>query len=294
MAERDTQMTEQAGERDGYPAGVPCWIDTTQPDAEAAVAFYGELFGWELEDRMPAGSPERYFIATLDGRMVAAISSASGDAPGGAAAWNTYVAVESADSAAAAAEAAGGSVLMAPFDVGPAGRMAALADPAGAEFRIWQAGTNRGAQIVNAPGAWNWSDLLTTDIEGAKTFYGAVFGWETDTLDFGAGTSTMIRVPGYGATLAQHDTDMLERQEELGAPAGFEDAIGWIEPAGDGPPRWRVTFSVADADDTAARTAQLGGEVLIEPHNVPYVRAALLKDPQGGVFAIGEFRPDQR
>ena len=62
----------------------------------------------------------------------------------------------------------------------------------------------------------------------------------------------------------------------------------------DADPRWRVTFSVADADATAARTSELGGKVLIEPHNVPYVRSALLEDPQGATFAIGEFRPDQR
>ena len=37
-------------DRDGYPAGVPCWIDTSQPDPEAAARFYGELFGWELDD----------------------------------------------------------------------------------------------------------------------------------------------------------------------------------------------------------------------------------------------------
>ena len=290
MAEQEMQRVE----RDGYPAGVPCWVDTTQPDPEAAVAFYGELFGWELADRMPPGAQERYFVATIDGRTVAAIGSPPEGAPA-VAAWNTYVWVESADDAAAKAKAAGGSVVIAPFDVGPAGRMAALADPAGAAFRVWQAGTNRGAQVVNAPGAWNWSDLLTSDIEGAKAFYGTVFGWETDTLDFGVGASTMIRVPGYGDALALNDPGIHERNAEYSAPAGFADAIGWMEPVEDGgPPRFRVTFSVADADGVAARAAQLGGTVLTQPHDVPYVRTALLQDPQGAAFAIGEFRPDQR
>ena len=44
-------------ERDGYLPGVPCWVDTSQPDPEAGAAFYGGLFGWELEDTMPPGSP---------------------------------------------------------------------------------------------------------------------------------------------------------------------------------------------------------------------------------------------
>ena len=43
-------------ERDGYIPGVPCWVDTSQPDPEAAVGFYGGLFGWEFEDVMPPDS----------------------------------------------------------------------------------------------------------------------------------------------------------------------------------------------------------------------------------------------
>ena len=97
-------------DRDGYPPGVPCWIDTAQPDAEAAVAFYGGLFGWEFEDRMPADVPGRYFVAQLHRRDVAAVGSQPED-HSGAPAWSTYVWVDSADEAAARAEQAGGSVL---------------------------------------------------------------------------------------------------------------------------------------------------------------------------------------
>ena len=71
-------------ERDGYIAGVPCWIDTTQPDPNAALPFYGGLFGWEFEDVMPEGSPGRYFIGRIRGGDVAAVGSApEGDATGG-------------------------------------------------------------------------------------------------------------------------------------------------------------------------------------------------------------------
>ncbi len=62
-------------ERDGYIAGVPCWVDTSQRDPDAAADFYGGLFGWELEDAMPAGAPTRYLIARLRGGDVAAVSS---------------------------------------------------------------------------------------------------------------------------------------------------------------------------------------------------------------------------
>lgn len=86
-------------ERDGYLPGVPCWVDTSQPDPEAAVGFYRDLFGWDLEDVMPEGSPGKYYIARLRGGDVAAVGP---QPPGGppTAAWNTYIWVQSADDAA--------------------------------------------------------------------------------------------------------------------------------------------------------------------------------------------------
>ena len=62
-------------ERDGYIPGVPCWVDTNQPDPEAAVSFYAGLFGWDVEDWMPPGSDGHYFTGHIDGRAAAAISS---------------------------------------------------------------------------------------------------------------------------------------------------------------------------------------------------------------------------
>lgn len=58
-----------------YPAGVPCWIDTEQPDPQAATRFYGALFGWTFEDAMPPGAPGSYLIAKLGGLDVAAIGT---------------------------------------------------------------------------------------------------------------------------------------------------------------------------------------------------------------------------
>ena len=86
-------------ERDGYIPGVPCWIDTSQPDPESAVDFYRGLFGWEFEDVMPPESPGKYFIARLRGGDVAAVGSQPEGAPP-TAVWNTYVWVESADETA--------------------------------------------------------------------------------------------------------------------------------------------------------------------------------------------------
>src|SRR3712207_2217522 len=110
-------------EQDRYIPGVPCWIDTTQPDPEAAVAFYGGLFGWEFEDVMPPDSPLRYFIGRLRGGDVAAVASPTEGRPH-AAVWNTYVWVEDADETAAKVRDAGGTILREPGDIGDSGRMA--------------------------------------------------------------------------------------------------------------------------------------------------------------------------
>src|SRR3954451_20810118 len=163
--------------QDRYIPGVPCWIDTTQPDPEAAVAFYGGLFGWGLEDTIPPDSPAKYYIGRIRGGDVAAVASQPEGAPP-TAVWNTYVWVADADETAAKVRAAGGSVLMEPYDVFDAGRMAAFADPAGAPFLVWQAGTHRGATVVNEHGSLNFNVLHTRDLDGARAFYGAVFGWE--------------------------------------------------------------------------------------------------------------------
>ena len=63
--------------------------------------------------------------------------------------------------------------------------MAFFADPQGAAFGLWQPNQHLGTRVVNEHGAINFNDLHTTDIEGAKAFYGEVFGWGT--LDMGGG-----------------------------------------------------------------------------------------------------------
>jgi predicted enzyme related to lactoylglutathione lyase len=118
-----------------YPEGVPCWVDTEQPDVDGARHFYATLFGWTFSDAVPADAPGTYLIASLDGAVVAAIGPPQGDAP---VEWNTYIAVDDADAAAASVPAAGGSVTLEPVDAGPGGRLAACVDPRGARFRLWQ------------------------------------------------------------------------------------------------------------------------------------------------------------
>jgi uncharacterized protein len=281
-------------ERDGYVPGVPCWVDTSQPDPEAAVAFYSGLFGWDFEDVMPPGSAGKYFIARLRGGDVAAVGSQPEGAPP-MALWNTYVWVESADEAASKVQDAGGRVVMDPFDVIDAGRMAVFTDPEGAVFCVWQAKEHKGARIVNEPGSVNFNGLNTRDAEGARSFYGSVFGWETLGLEGGA---EMWRLPGYADFLEQSDPELRKRMAESGAPEGFEDVVATLNPIADDQPdvpaHWSVTFAVDDADATAERAAKLGGQVVVPPFDAPWVRMTVITDPQGATFTASKFVPENK
>jgi predicted enzyme related to lactoylglutathione lyase len=281
-------------ERDGYIPGVPCWVDTSQPDPDAAREFYGGLFGWEFENVLPPDSPGKYYVARLRGGDVAAVGSPPEGAPP-TAVWNTYIWVDSADETASKVRAAGGTVLTEPFDVTDAGRMAVFADPAGAAFCVWEAKTHRGARIVNEPGTLNFNNLNTRSPASAKAFYGSVFGWET--LDLG-GSGTLWTLPAYGDHLEQKDPGLRERMAESGAPAGFEDVVASLNPIGDDqpdtPPHWGVTFAVDDADATAAKAGELGGRVVVPPFDAPWVRMTVITDPQGATFTASKFVPEHK
>jgi predicted enzyme related to lactoylglutathione lyase len=266
-----------------YPAGVPCWVDTEQPDPDAACRFYGELFGWTFADAVPAQAPGSYLIASLDGQDVGAVAPGAGS-PG---AWNTYIAVDDADAAVAAVASAGGSIVSEPADAGDGGRAAACADPAGAAFRLWQARNRPGAQVVNVAGAWNFSHLHTHRPDQARAFYAEVFGWET--MDAGGG-AVMWRQPGYGDHLAATvDPDIRARQAH--ASEGFADAVaGLIARPDGGAPRWHVVFMVADRDDAVALAERLGADV-VSTAKTMWTREAVIHDPQGAELTLSQFAP---
>ena len=263
-----------------YPHGVTCWVDTEQPDPDAAARFYGELLGWTFEDALPADAPGRHLIAQLDGQDAAAI----GPADAGPARWNTYVAVDDVDAMSRRLADAGAEVVTAPTDAGPGGRTATVRT-GGVETRLWQARRRHGALVLNQPGAWNFSDLHVDD-PATRDLLAAAFGWRL--VDQGWGTA--IQVPGYGDHLeATVDPDIRTRQAH--APEGFEDVIGGVAPqAADEEPHWHVTFTVADRDATAATAERLGAAVLATDEN-DWTRTAVVRDPQGAVFTASQFAP---
>jgi uncharacterized protein len=252
-------------ERTSYEPGTPCWIDLGTPDQDAAGEFYGGLFGWELKEDENAEQTGGYRTAQLGGKAIGGVMKLmqEGQPP----AWLTYIAVEDAEATAAKAVEAGATVLAEPMAVLDYGTMAVLSDPSGAVFGLWQAGIHIGADLVNEPGALSWNELNTRDPDGAKAFYGAVFGWNFEDNEMGEmGTYTSLKL-GDGPVGGMLDM----------AARGIPEEV---------PAHWQVYFAVEDTDATIEKAKERDGSVMVEPIDIPAGRFAILTDPHGASFAV--------
>ncbi|MCU6479865.1 VOC family protein [Arthrobacter sp. A2-55] len=259
-------------QRNDYPAGVPCWVETFQTDVDAALSFYTAVFGWQPAgpgDLSGDGAGGRYYVARLRGLDVAGISSQP--VPGAPTSWLTSVAVADVDEAVKAVTRAGGTVVATPFDTPPVGRAAVVADPGGAVHGLWEGSARAGAQLVNEPGAWSMSQLATPDTSRAAAFYADAYGWTTETLGAGDGAATLFRLPGYVGGVPQE-------------PVSREVVAVMV--AGPGPAQWTPNFWVPDADAAESTAAGLGGRTLVPGVPGPAGKTVVLADPQGAVFSV--------
>lgn len=248
-------------EFDSFEPGVPCWADVVCPDLDASATFYSELFGWVAPEG--AGEFGGYRTARLRDRAIAGLAPQMGDGP---VVWSTYIATADADATTAAVSAAGGTVMYPPMDVGELGRMAILVDPTGSVFGVWQAGVHLGAGICNEPNTMCWNELITTDVDAAKAFYSAVFGWTWG----GGGDYHEFQVGGaaVGGMMAKPPT----------MPAEI-------------PSHWGVYFAVADTDATVAHVQELGGALHVGPMDIEPGRMAVVADSAGAVFNVLALKP---
>jgi len=289
LVDESIQDGDNVSKRERYPSGVPCWVETLQPNPEAALDFYGSLFRWEFvgpgvtPGAVPGDPPGQYFVARVKGLDVAGIGSQLNRTDAPAPTWTTYIRVASADRTVEKVQYAGGTVRAGPLDAMPAGRLAVLTDPAGAEIRIWEAGGCEGAQLINEPRAWAISELHTTDPESSKEFYGALFGWQPEQHGPAGAQITLWRLPGY-----------VGGEPEQPVP---RDVIGLMMPIGGGgarsaqQPHWSVEFWVDDVNAISEHAAMLGGRVSVPPYDTSRFRNAVLVDPQGAAFSVSKLVP---
>jgi uncharacterized protein len=256
----ETRVRPAIGGLDDRP-GTFGWVELATSDSDAARRYYSELFGWERADR-PATEDVFYTVMELGGRRVAGIRprpSQQADAEGSV--WNSYVTVADADVALDRAVALGATVIAAAFDVMDAGRLGLLQDPQGAFVTIWQPRVRAAGGLVGVPGALALNELVTSDLDGAASFYSALFRWSIEQVEDAQ--------PAFLAISSE------------GEPIGRMRAT-----AGDEPPRWLVYFGVDNLDAMLDRVRQLHGTILKGPVESSYEVGALVQDPQGAVFGL--------
>ena len=246
-----------------YAPGTPSWVDLASPDPAASARFYGGLFGWTAPDPGPIEETGGYRMLQRDGRDVAGLGPTQ--APDQPAMWTTYVSTADADAVAEKVQEAGGRVVMDALDVLGAGRMAVFADAGGAIISVWQPISHSGAAVVNEPGSMCWNELATRDIEEAKRFYAAVFGWTADTNAIGDTSYTEWKLGD--RTVG----GMIQMNDEWPAEV---------------PAHWMVYFAVEDIDAATKKVEELGGRISVPPTDTPAGRFSVVNDPHGAVFSI--------
>lgn len=226
------------------------WMDLAGGDP----TFYRDLFGWQPTDTG---------MFTVDGQVVA------GHGAPGAAGWNLHAVVDDVTAACDTAKWLGGTVVTAAV-TSAAGTVATLADPAGAAFVVREGG--RRAELLHKPNLFTWAELCTPDPVAAKAFYTALFDWSTVDITMAMPAGEV----GYSV--------FMSGTEEAG---GLLPAAGAFSPAT--PPYWLAFVEAADAKAVAAQVAALGGEVLVDPFDVPRIgRIALFAGRGGETFAVME------
>jgi predicted enzyme related to lactoylglutathione lyase len=252
-------------------------VDLGTTDVEGAKAFYRALFGWDAID-VPTDQGVPYTMLTKDGKSVAGMGPIPPDQleAGMPPMWNTYVNVDSVDETVEKVTAAGGSVVMPAMDVMDSGRMAFIADPTGAAIGLWQAGSHKGAELVNEHGTLFWNELMTDDTAAAGQFYTSVFDWRAEVTEMPNGPYTSFWAEGNVEGNAA--AGMMGKTEEMEFPN-----------------YWGVYFTVDDVDAALTDAKDNGGQVLMQPMDIPGLgRFAVVQDPQGATFTVMAVENPQR
>ena len=245
--------------------GTFSWAELATTDATAAKKFYASLLGWACED-MRSGPDMIYTMCKVGAEYASALYQMGDAMKGMPPHWASYITVDDVDAVAKKVVEQGGKVLKEPFEVLDVGRMAVVADPAGATFCLWTAQKHIGAGVLHDPGAMTWNELFTSDIDRAGKFYASVIGWTTQAIDMGnMGVYTLFDRPG-----------------EKGNAGGM---MPLMQPGVSS--HWLVYFAVSDCDKSAQQVRELGGKVLSPPMDIPNIgRFAVVQDPQGATFAL--------
>jgi hypothetical protein len=247
------------------PAGIkPVWIDLASADAAASREFYAKLFGWQIEvnpDPLYGG----YSVAKIGGKDVAGIGPKM--MPEAPTAWSVYLGTSDVAALTAKVQAAGGSVIAPPMQVGDQGSMAVFQDPSGAFISGWQPAMMEGGIMSGVPGGYAWAELNSRALDKAIAFYAAAFGWDHKTTPMGEGQPPYVEFLIDGESIA----GAMEMNPMVPAEV---------------PSYWMVYFAVDDLDGAFKKAVAAGAREMVAPQAFPGGRFAIVGDPQGAVFGL--------
>jgi len=264
--------TSPTMEREQAPQGEFIWYELMSPDPEGSKAFYDAVVGWDISEAAPEFQGYR-MIGRSDGKFAGGVLPISAEMQqhGARPTWLGYIHVTDVDRSVGKIEQAGGKSLMPATDIPNVGRIAMVADPQGAPFYVMKpippAGDpNAKSDVFSASEQQRvgWNELQTSDVEGARRFYGDQFGWGSEEyMDMG----------------------------EMGLYRFFDQQgtrIGALFDASNGQrSHWRFYIrvpSISAAKDAAERG---GGTIHMGPHQVPTGEYVVIgSDPQGAEFAL--------
>ena len=254
------------------PPGAPIWFDLMTSDPDKAIDFYHQIFGWEAEPaREEFGG---YRNLTLNGKRIAGLMGSSGEADGPSDVWSMYLRTDDVEATVKTVEAAGGSVMVPPMEVGQEGTMMVAVDAAGGVVGFWKPNQHNGFTEWGVHGAPYWFELASNDYSKSVAFYEEVAGVRADTVIDNTGVENPPPGPVRYAQLFFGELSY----------AGIMDANGMF---GDAPSFWQIYICVDDVAATVALADKLGGEVVMPGEDTPYGTLAVIKDPLGALICLG-------
>ena len=250
------------------------WYELLTSDAQAAQAFYGPVLGWQFAD---SGQPSvDYRIIQVKDEGVGGLMQITDEMRAGGArpAWLGYILADDVDAAVAKLSAAGGKVLMAATDMPNVGRIAMVTDAQGAPFYLMRPAPPAGgpdkesrafASTEPLVGHCAWNELVTADPDAAIGFYTGLCGWRQEG-EMDMGPMGKYQFLYHGPTM-----------------------VGAVMPKPEQMPvsMWGFYHRVADIDDALTAVRAGGGQVLVEPQEIPGGEFTINAiDPQGAPFGL--------
>ena len=234
--------------------------DLLTEKAVTAAAFYGELFGWDVEKVR-----EDSYAIHHQGRLIASVSKIDSADPGvNESFWLVGIAVADLDKAVNAASRLGGEVREPVRAVEGYGRFAVIADPQGAPVMLIEPGS-KPIGGTTGPGSWVWAELWTDDVDAAADFYAKVIGYEQSKVERNGENYHVFK---FGEEI---------RAGLVKIPTELEN----LEPG------WAPYIGVESLANTMVRVRELGGRVIFASEDNPVRGAvALIADPVGAVLFV--------